>query len=402
LVFPPAAPLTEAKMRPIAQRMSAQMLEQFVRPNPTVSKNPAGKTRKTFEREKTLPVETVQRLERPEVPAVDYEAMKDAYMVGVPGDPSLGFVAKPGELGSVHEGGVELRRLGDVEFTDSPTGPVQLFGGPRYGDKESFWASNLGPAMGIQNVVTDLGEFGPVFGQYIKMSPPSTNFALHNLDALLAYQRPELLNKSQMRELNKVIREGSPKYGKFPGFAGFEDPIDVLLQAQMNSDLRKHIAETLMKPDTTEALGMRPGSDVLFGITVPELRNLETGVSGYSIGKMQPGAKLTSSLHPTYDFDIPGALIGQSKYPVPYEIAFPSSTAYTRANLKPGAQEFNTLKMIGAREKIDPQYIDQIKMYEELMKEYTGKKKGGLVKPEGAEDFAKQIMAKIANNPVSA
>lgn len=402
LEFPAAAPLTKADIAPMAQRIAEQMSGQFVRPDPKKSVNPAGKSRKVFEREKTLPLEVKEKLVAKDVPVMDYEAMKDAYVVGVPGDATLGNVAAPGTLGSVHEAGVELRRLGDVEFgPDSPTGPVQLFGGPRYGLR-NFWASNLGPAQGIQNTVNELGQLGPVYGQYIKMSPESTNFALHNLDALLAYQQPERLSKAKRQELTRAVREGSPKYGKFPGFAGFDDPIDVLLQAQINSDLRKHVAETLMGPKLTGSLGMRPGSDVLFGITTPELRNLELGVSGYSIGKMAPGADLVPSLHPTYDFDIPGTLVGQSKYPVPYEIAFPRSTAYTRANLKPGAQEFNTLKMIGAREKIDPQYIDQIKMYEELMKQYTGKKKGGAVKPDGADDFVKQMMAKIATKQPSA
>ena len=51
--------------------------------------------------------------------------------------------------------------------------------------------------------------------------------------------------------------------------------------------------------------------------------------------------------------------------------------SYVRENI-PTGQPFNTMKMVGAREVIDPQYIDQIKMYEELMKKYTGRKKGGL------------------------
>jgi hypothetical protein len=384
-VFPPAAPLTEAEMRPIAQRVAGQMTGEFVRPNPKLSVNPAGKAKKTFEREKTLPVEVTQRIEQKPAPYINYEEMKDAYLAGVPGDPTRGGVAKPGSLSEIHEGAEELRRLDDVEFEKTESGPVQLFGGSRYGaySERDFWGSNLGPARAIQNTVDELGALGPVYGQYIKMSPESTNFALHNLDALLAYLQPEKLSKSKLEILNREIRKGSPKYGKFPGFSGFEDPIDVLLQSQLHSDLRKHIAETLMKPKLTSSLGLRQGSDVLFGISEPSLRNLETGVSGYSVGKMEPGKALTPSLHPTYDYDIPGSFLGQSKYPTPYEIAFPTSTAYTRANLKPGAQEFNTLKMIGAREKIDQQYIDQIKMYEELMKEYTGKKKGGLVKKSG-------------------
>lgn len=385
----------------MAQRISEQMTGEFVRPDPKMSFNPAGKARKTFEREKNLPVEVTQKIPaRPATP-VNYEELEGGFLVGVPGDPTIGGVAKEGTLSQIHEGAAELKRLGDVEFEH----PVQLFGGPQYGafaPDEHFWASNLGPARGVQNIVTELGQDAPVYGQYIKMSPESTNFALHNLDALLAYMKPEQLSKSKLEKLNREIRKGSPKYGKFPGFQGFEDPVDVLLQAQMNSDLRKHIAETLMKPTVTQELGLRPGSDVLFGITEPSLRNVETGLSGFSVGRMKSGAELTESRHPTYTHDIPGLYLGQSKYPVPVELAFPASTAYARSQLKPGVQEFNMLKMLGPREKIDPQYIDQMKMYEELMKEYTGKKDGGAVEIEGAEDFAKQVMQKIANQKVSA
>ena len=37
------------------------------------------------------------------------------------------------------------------------------------------------------------------------------------------------------------------------------------------------------------------------------------------------------------------------------------------------------IKLLGPRERIDQQYIDEMKMYEELMKQYTGRKKGGAV-----------------------
>jgi hypothetical protein len=183
-----------------------------------------------------------------------------------------------------------------------------------------------------------------------------------------------------MAQLTKVIQAGSPKYGKFPGFTGFEEPADVLLQAQMNSNLRKHIAETLRKPTITNELGLPNGLDVVAAITHPELRDLETGASGFSVGKMKPGAELQrgESSHPTYDTDIPGSFLGRSKYPTPYEIAFPDTTAYARSQMTPGVQEFNMMKMLGPRERIDQQYIDEMKMYEQLMKQYTGKKKGGL------------------------
>jgi hypothetical protein len=42
--------------------------------------------------------------------------------------------------------------------------------------------------------------------------------------------------------------------------------------------------------------------------------------------------------------------------------------------------------MIGPRQVIDQQLIDEIKQYQEMIKKYTGKKKGGAIKKaEGGE-----------------
>jgi hypothetical protein len=379
LVFPRAAAKTKEDIRPIAQRMAEQVTGDFVRQNPKLTTNPAGKSRKQYNREQEIPLETRRLTEEKPVPFVDYASKKGSILLGVPGDPTLGGVAKRGSLEESARPTVELTRVGDI----TPDSPVPLFGGPRYGDEEKFWASNYGAAAPIQNNANELARLyeTPVLGQYIKMAPGSENFAVHNLDSLLAIQQPEKLNKTKLSQLNTLVKRGSDKYGSFPGFAGFEDPIDVLLQAQLNPKLRKHIAEILTKPTITDSLGLPSGLDVVAAITHPQLRNLETGASGFSIGEMRPGSDLRQfrGAHPTYDTDIPGAAIGQSRYPIPAELAFPDTTAYARSQMTPGVQEFNMMKMLGPRERIDQQYIDEMKMYEELMKQYTGQKKGGAV-----------------------
>jgi hypothetical protein len=379
LVFPRAAAKTKEDIRPIAQRMAEQVTGDFVRQNPKLTTNPAGKSRKQYNREQEIPLETRRLTEEKPVPFVDYASKKGNILLGVPGDPTLGGVAKRGSLEESARPTVELTRVGDI----TPDSPVPLFGGPRYGDEEKFWASNYGAAAPIQNNANELSKLyeAPVLGQYIKMAPGSENFAVHNLDSLLAIQQPEKLNKTKLSQLNTLVKRGSDKYGSFPGFAGFEDPIDVLLQAQLNPKLRKHIAEILTKPTITDSLGLPSGLDVVAAITHPQLRNLETGASGFSIGEMRPGSNLRQfrGAHPTYDTDIPGAAIGQSRYPIPLELAFPDTTAYARSQMKPGVQEFNMIKLLGPRERIDQQYIDEMKMYEELMKQYTGQKKGGAV-----------------------
>jgi hypothetical protein len=375
-VFKPAAPLGKEEIRKMAQQMAEQTTGEFVRPDPTKSVNPAGKSKKQFERERDLRKVIRANVPEKEAPFVDIAGEGGNLIVAVPGDPTIGGVLRGGSLNEPPRGTHELVGVGDVDFDV----PVQLYGGPRYGDEEKFWASNVSAASGIQNPVTEFSQAmgdRPVIGMYTKMTPESSRFALHTLDSLLAYQKPHRLPKKTRSELTKLVKAGNPKAGKFPGFAGFDDPETVLLQAKQDPELRKHISKVLAMPSVNEPLKMRPGLDVLSAISHPEIENLQTGASGFSLGVLKPGAGLTESVHPTYSHDIPGEFLGQTRYSIPAELAFPRTMSYVRENI-PTGQPFNTMKMVGAREVVDPQYIDQIKMYEELMKKYTGRKKGGL------------------------
>jgi len=136
----------------------------------------------------------------------------------------------------------------------------------------------------------------------------------------------------------------------------------------------------LLNPTSSEKYGLYPGPDIDAAITEAGLRNLETGATGFSVGRLFPESKLIESAHPTYEFDIPGRMIGQTKYPQPYELTFPDALKFAREGLKPGVGEFGMLKMIGPRQIIDAQLVDEINMYQEAMKKLTGKKKGGTVK----------------------
>ena len=64
-----------------------------------------------------------------------------------------------------------------------------------------------------------------------------------------------------------------------------------------------------------------------------------------------------------------------------------------RANPKQARQEFGSLKMVGPRQIVDQQMIDEIKAYEERMKALTGKKAGGAVrKAAGGEITADDLI----------
>lgn len=277
--------------------------------------------------------------------------------------------------------------------------PSPQHGGPLYGlgqDDASFWASQLGAAKRVQNLAREAGQQYdmPVLGQYIMMGPESINYAQHFADANLSAINPAKMTKRQIEGFNKLIRQGSQASGPRPGFPGIENKDEAYLQMAIDPELRKHFNALMQMPTVTERFNLPSGIDVRHAVTEPALRDLETGVTGYSVGQMKPEiTELKLSSHPTYSHDIPGHFLGQSKYPIPYEIMFPDTLKAIRENPKQAPHEFGSLKMVGPRQQIDQQMIDEIKMYEEMMKGLTGKKKGGQVKKaEGGEITADDLI----------
>ena len=373
---------TKAEISAIAERLAPQVTGEYVRKDAKSAKTVAGKTQKQFQREKTLPVDVRTTGEERVPELVDIEKLKGDVMIGVPGDPTLT--------------GKTLYSVGDFTLGS----PSPQHGGPLYGlySDDAFWASGIGPARGVQNLAKRASKQydAPVKANYIMMGPDSINYAQHFADANLQAIDLSRMSKAQVDQFNELIRNGSKKSGPRESFPGIEDKDSAYLQMAMDPELRKHFNALMQMPTITEALNLPSGTDIRFAITEPSLRDLETGVTGYSMGKMRPdiaSKDLPRSTHPTYDYDIPGEFMGQSRYPMPYELSFPDTLQSIRANPKQARQEFGSLKMVGPRQTIDQQMIDEIKMYEERMKALTGKKKGGAVrKAEGGEITADDLI----------
>jgi hypothetical protein len=365
--LPRAAPKTKAEIEAIAERIAPQMLGEYVRKSPESAVTVAGKTKKQFEREKELPVQLTGEAKTPE--AVDIQTLKGKAMMGILGDPSIT--------------GRELESVGDIRLgLSSPQ-----HGGPLYGmgrEDEAFWASGKGAAKKVQNLADEISkQYGSdVLGKYIMMGPEGLNYAQHFADANLQAIDLSKMTKRQIEGFNSLIRRGNPNSGPRPDFPGIEDKQGAYLWMSFDPEIRKHFNSLMQMNTVTEKFNLPSGQDIRFAITEPSLRDLERGVTGMSIGQMRPGAELTYSKHPTYEMDIPGKFIGSSKYPVPYELMFPDTVKSIRENPRQAPQEFGSLGMVGPRQIIDQQMIDEIKLYEERMKRLTGKKKGGAVKKQ--------------------
>jgi hypothetical protein len=370
---------SKQEIQAIAERMAPQVTGEYVRESAKSAKTVAGKTQKQFQREKSLPVD-VRPTDKERTPkAVDIEKLKDEVMIGIPGDPTLA--------------GKTLYGVGDVRLGS----PSPQHGGPLYGlyNDPNFWASGEDAAKKVQNLARSASELydAPVLGNYIMMGPDSLGYAQHFADANLQAIDLSKMTKQQIEMFNEIIREGYnyKKKGErfqrvFPSFPGIEDKDSAYLHMAMDPDLRKHFNEVMQKPTVTEPLNLPSGQDIRFAITEPALRDLESGVTGYSIGRMRPDVSsegLKLSQHPTYSHDIPGQFMGTSKYPMPYELTFPDTVKSIRENPRQAPYEFGTLQYGSTHQTIDQQMIDEIRAYEERMKQLTGKKAGGAVRKAG-------------------
>jgi hypothetical protein len=377
LDLPRAPAKTREEIRPAAQRMAEQMTGEFVRPNPKKSINPAKKSRVQFEMERGLTHDirpTPGGILLPQQVA-DIEKQKGMLKIGVSGDTTIADKS--------------LYRAGPYQL-DMPSpqhgGPLYALGG------EGAWASNNPVAATFQKRVQELSQAhgeAPVLGQFLAMGPQGSNFALHFADANLRAIDPSKMSKQQVEMFNNLIREGSEKSGPRPSFPGIEDKDSAYLHFAFDAELRKHFNAMMQKPDYTNKLGLPDGRVILHAITEPELRNTEVLTSGLSQMRLDPSvnpADLALSVHPTYSHvipKVPGSDISRTKYPMAAEIEFPDVAQFVRQNYKP--KEFTRVYQTATpRQIVDQQHIDEIKMYEELMKQYTGKKKGGKIGPLSA------------------
>jgi len=376
--MPRAKPLSDAQIQAFAERMAPQITGELTR-GKSGATTVAGKTQQQFQREKTLPIDrtVLQGAKDPmaPLPEMTLEQQKGGVLLGLPGDPTLARM--------------QLSGIGDVAFER----PVTLYGGPRYGDDEKLWASNIAGASNLVGAGRRASQqYGgaPVYASFMKM-PEGFGFAHHYLDSLLQYTRPDQLPKAAKLALEEDIRkgfkDGKKKY-EFPEFAGFDDLGAVSEQALRNSKLRGHIADRLEK---SKLYGLRPAGDVEFAVTHPELTNIETGAGGFTIGELPLNQPFSASAHPTYTHDIPGKVLGQTRNPTPYDLLYRDQLEMVKKNPVIADEPFGTVKLLGARQKIDEQLINEINEYQERLRQLTGKKEGGLIEmAEGGQAFPLQ------------
>ncbi len=366
--LPRVAPMSKADIERIALRMAPQIAGQYT----LASQKP----QRQFVREQTLKHEI-----RPTASVlnptqdIDLADHIQKVMVGLPGD----YTTTNQDLQKV--AGKKLKY------------PVTQQGGSRYGETHpnAIWASNEDAAENMRNLAASASrQYGDadVLANHIKMGPESAYYAKHYVRAMLSAIESARLTRVQKEELTKMLREKEFGYGQFPDAPHIKNIEDLYAHVDVDPNFRRHVGALMNRKYATEPYNIISGADMLHATSEPELRNLETGVTGHSVGELHFKKPLTPSTHSTYSHDIPGKFLGKLPVPVPYELSFPDAVNALRNSKDPEHKKslFGTMKMFGARQKIDQQLVDEIGQYRDRIKQLTGKKKGGGVKLHTDQD----------------
>ena len=396
--FERATPLTKEAIDAMAERMAPQVTGEFVRAKPTASQpNPStsvtGKSQKQFESEKNLGL--VTRDIKPPVKPREFDYT----------DPKNKGKVLIGTSGDVTPTNKEI-----LEIKGVPIEPTEQQGGAEYGlYNPAIYAASNDQAQAYQaqakRASEAYGDAEPLL-HYHRMTDDANWYAMHHLQTLLNYMKPEELAKidpSKYGQLVKLIQEKDVGFGLHPQFGGFEDPLSINLHAQIDPDFRRHVGKILQMPSISQNFGLRSGLDVLAATSEPELRNLEAGAGGFAIAPIDIKTPYTPYTSPnrTYETDILGGEVKRSKYPVPYQLAYPDATQFLIENppQKGANNVFGRLNFTKPRQIIDQQFQDEVGQYMDKMKELTGKKEGGEVHMAGGGSASKALEAMLAEAP---
>jgi len=358
---------TNQELEQIALRIAPQMLGQFENAK-HLGDVTGGKTLQQYKREQELQHDLRKIKETGPVPEVDLGQHVGKVMVGLPGDYT--------------RSNYMLHGVGNTQFEN----PVHLEGGSRYSEThpDALWASQHDAAQNVQNLANAASRQhndADVLATHLKMSPDGMYYALHFAKPILEGIAAARLSRSDQKHLTDLIRNKEVGFGTFPGAPHVKN-LEALAEAvKIFPEFRKHLGSLMMKKYATEPFGLPSGADIMHAVSEPSLRNLETGVTGHTIGELHHDKPLTESGHGTYSADIPGKFLGKSAVPIPYELQFPDAVKALRESKNPKHREalFGTLKMFGARQQIHPQLVDEIGRYRDMVKKFTGKKKGGKI-----------------------
>ena len=241
---------------------------------------------------------------------------------------------------------------------------VEMQGGPDYMrgisqmKDQSVWASDKGPITRMAKYARKLAkdnEGTDLNLVYSSMGARSGDYSHHMTDALLSQMKSAPVTKKAIKEFDTEMKDINPKW---PGLSS-PKLRDVLLE---NGKMRKQFVEEM-------ALGEHQGKgfpdigSTRAAITDPRFIGQPTGVTGYSMARLDPTGKIITDQkapHITYRSKIAGKYLGGLDEHIPREIMFPDFYAGRRAASKKPLSDDRAFTMSNVHQVADQKWLDNL------------------------------------------
>jgi len=240
---------------------------------------------------------------------------------------------------------------------------VQLEGGPDFMRSpammadNAIWASDKGVITRLAKNARELGQTGKdVNFVYSSMGARSGDFSHMMSDALLAQLPGSKITKKSIAEFDDVMRKQNPDW---PGLSA----PDVREKLLANAPMRKQMVEE-MALGNWEKLGFPNAASTRFAISEPGLIGQPTGVSGFSVSRLDPSGRVIPNPtvpHTTYNTQLGGTeYLGGTEMPIPRDVMFPEFFAQRRAAKAPVLADDRAFSMSNVSQTADQQWLDGV------------------------------------------
>ena len=366
---------------------------EFIKPNPKLSQNPAGYSREQWERNQTYKHDIRPTHTFSEPTIISPESIEGQPIVLHGGDRTIG--------------GAEIHAVNNEQLTE----PSKQYAGASFPHEkddlgiDDYWASQYNQALALQNkALKAYEETGKMpIGLFTTMGPEVGNYSMHNLDVALKMLNNKNPSKAQKQAFKTIMQQGTKTYGSHPDFVGLDDPEALRAQLEANPDMRRLFIDRLETGKVYKPLDLPEGLAIRHAITEPELRDVPTGMSGFTAGIIDPTKELRPNISSTtYDTDVPGNYLGRMQLQLPWQKYFPKNAKQISENPKQKNNAFGTMQALRTYETLEPQTVDELMRMYEIIKGNSFKE-GGQVqnfdKGGKADDVSVELMGDINYQP---
>jgi len=338
---------------------------------------------------------TADIIENPDMPLVPKSIVSPEDLYGKIGIPLVGDRSDTGKL---------LRGIEGVQFDK----PINLEGGFKFGRAHQYedpsissvWASDPGVVTALNNQIKRAAESGKdVLGVSSMGSPEMVDYNTMIAQAALNMTdiggiHPQAIESfnNEIKNLVKKNKQTGKVTTPFQNFLGIDHPeVTTQLLSKGAGELRKAFIRTMEK-DQYRKLGFPELAPIRKAVSDAEILDMPLGSTGLEIYKMSPEGNIVEAPknpHSTYPVHMQGEVFGGLEVPINYKNMFSTFYEPKRLLSVPDQHAYRAYSLSAPIQEFNQQWLDEVMpIYQQKIKDITGRKKGGEIHPDGSMRLA--------------